>query len=74
VPIKGLLRELCLFALVFMVEDFFTSQRCSRCCLRGQKERGGNGGGGWLLAAPGPGGQSAARPARPPIRLQLNRM
>ena len=39
VPIKGLLRELCLYALVFMVDEFFTSQRCSHCCLCGQNDK-----------------------------------
>ena len=38
-PIKGLLRELCLYALVFMVDEFFTSQRCSHCCLCGQNDK-----------------------------------
>jgi hypothetical protein len=50
VPIKALIRELCRFALVFMVDEFYTSQRCSRCCLRGQdeklEERGGTRGDG----------------------------
>jgi hypothetical protein len=45
VPIKALLWELCLYALVYMVDEFFTSQRCSHCCLCGQndklKKRGG---------------------------------
>ena len=49
-PIKALIRELCLFALVFMVDEYFTSQRCSRCCLRGPdeklEERGGTRGDG----------------------------